>query len=38
MYKILGGSVVMVDFQSIFLLEIHQNNILKKKLFLIKTH
>ena len=40
MYKIIGGSVVVVTFQSIFYLEMHQNNIffILKKLFLISSH
>ena len=40
MYKIIGGSVVAVTFQSIFYLEMHQNNIFfyfKKFIFNIIT-
>ena len=40
MYKMFGGSVVAVAFQSIFYLEMHQNNIffyLKKIIFEISV-
>jgi hypothetical protein len=40
MYKIFDGSMVVVVFQSVFYLEIHQNNIffIFKKLILISAH
>ena len=40
MYKMFGGSVIAVAFQSVFYLEMHQNNIFlfKKKLFLISAY
>ena len=40
MYKIFDGSVVVVVFQSVFYLEIHQINIfvIFKKLILISAH
>ena len=33
-----GGNVVEVAFQSVFYLEMHQNNIFLKKLFLILVY
>jgi len=37
-YKMFGGNVVEVAFQSVFYLEMHQNNIFLKKLFLILVY
>ena len=38
MYKIFGRSVIVVVFQSVFYLEMYQNIIIFKKLFLISVH